>query len=212
MIFAVLALAVTTAAGPAIAATPVDAFVQREPHDGGEPSQRTEFRVAYDATTLFVKVRAYDTDPEKIVTYLTRRDLDSPCDWIHILIDSYHDRRTAYDFAVNPSGVKADRYWFNDTNRDDSWDAVWDVSVSRDPQGWTAEFRIPFSQLRFNPSAASTFGFAVSRQIGRLNETSTWPLLSRSANGSVSSFGELGACRWRRRRRSSRSCRARWRT
>jgi hypothetical protein len=219
MIFAVLALAVTTAAGPAIArvdavaiptmatavraggelseevwraATPVDAFVQREPHDAGEPSQRTEFRVAYDATTLFVKVRAYDTDPEKIVTYLTRRDLDSPCDWIHILIDSYHDRRTAYEFAVNPSGVKADRYWFNDTNRDDSWDAVWDVSVSRDPQGWTAEFRIPFSQLRFNPSAARTFGFAVSRQIGRLNETSTWPLLSRSANGYVSSFGELG--------------------
>jgi hypothetical protein len=53
-------------------ATPVDAFVQREPHDAGEPSQHTEFRVAYDATTLFVKVRAYDTEPDKIVTYLTR--------------------------------------------------------------------------------------------------------------------------------------------
>ena len=64
--------------------------------------------------------------------------------------------------------------------------------MSRDPLGWTAEFRIPFSQLRFTPSRASTFGFAVSRQIGRLNETSTWPLLSRSANGYVSSFGELG--------------------
>jgi len=173
-------------------AAPVDAFVQREPHDAGEPSQRTEFRVAYDATTLFVKVRAYDTEPDKIVTYLTRRDLDSPCDWIHILIDSYHDHRTAYEFAVNPSGVKMDRYWFNDNNLDDSWDAVWDVSVSRDREGWTAEFRIPFSQLRFNPSAASTFGFAVSRQIGRMNETSTWPLLSRGANGYVSSFGELG--------------------
>ena len=219
MILAALALAVTTAAGPATArvdavaipataaaaraggalseeawraATPVDAFVQREPHEAGEPSQRTEFRVAYDTSTLFVKVRAYDTDPDKIVTYLTRRDLDSPCDWIRIFIDSYHDRRTAYEFAVNPSGVKMDRYWFNDNNRDDSWDAVWDVSVSRDAQGWTAEFRIPFSQLRFSPSAASTFGFAVSRQIGRLNETSTWPLLSRSANGYVSSFGELG--------------------
>ena len=88
--------------------------------------------MAYDATTLFVKVRAYDTDPDKIVTYLTRRDLSSPCDWIHVLVDSYHDRRTAYEFAVNPSGVKTDRYWFNDNNSDDSWDAVWDVSVSRD--------------------------------------------------------------------------------
>ena len=85
-----------------------------------------------------------------------------------------------------------DRYWFNDNNRDDSWDAVWDVSVSRDAQGWSAEFRIPFSQLRFNPSPANTFGLAVSRDIGRLKETSTWPLLSRSANGYVSSFGELG--------------------
>ena len=171
---------------------PVDAFVQREPNDAGTPSQRTEFRVAYDETTLFVKVRAFDTDPDKIVTYLTRRDLNSPCDWIHLLIDSYHDRRTAYEFAVNPSGVKLDRYWFSDNNSDDSWDAVWDVTVSRDPQGWTAEFRIPFSQLRYTPSPSSTFGFAVTRQIGRLNETSTWPLLSRSANGYVSSFGELG--------------------
>src|SRR5215471_2069085 len=78
-------------------------FVQREPQDGGSPSQRTEFRVAYDSTTLYVKVRAFDTNPEKIVSYLTRRDLYSPCDWIHVLVDSYHDKRTAYEFAVNPS-------------------------------------------------------------------------------------------------------------
>lgn len=173
-------------------ATAVDAFVQREPSEGGTPSQRTEFRVAYDASTLFVKVRAFDTEAGRIVSFLTRRDADSPSDWISVLIDSYHDRRTAYEFAVNPSGVKQDRYWFNDNNRDDSWDAVWDVKVSRDESGWTAEFRIPFSQLRFTPTPENTFGFAVSRQIGRLNETSTWPLLARSANGYVSSFGDLG--------------------
>jgi hypothetical protein len=172
-------------------AAPADAFVQREPQEGGTPSQRTEFRVAYDASTLFVKVRAFDTDSKRIASYLTRRDGDSPSDWIHVLIDSYHDKRTAYEFAVNPDGVKQDRYWFNDTNSDDGWDAVWDVKVSRDPLGWTAEFRIPFSQLRFNPGDALTFGFAVTRQVGRLNETSSWPLLARSANGYVSSFGEL---------------------
>ena len=171
-------------------AAATDAFVQREPTDGASPSERTEFRVAYDASTLYVKVRAFDHDANKIVTYLTRRDLDSPCDWIHVLIDSYHDRRTAYEFAVNPSGVKLDRYWYNDTNNDDSWDAVWDVSVSRDAQGWTAEFRIPFSQLRFTPSE-TTFGFAVMRRIGRHNETITWPHIPRSATGVVSSFGEL---------------------
>jgi len=169
----------------------VDAFVQREPEEGGKPSQRTEFRVVYDASTLFVRVHAFDTDPSRIVSYLTRRDDESPSDWIRVIIDSYHDRRTAYEFAVNPAGVKQDRYWFNDTERDDSWDAVWDVRVSRETNGWTAEFRIPFSQLRFNPGESLTFGFAVSRSIGRLNETSTWPLLARSANGYVSSFGEL---------------------
>src|SRR5436189_166670 len=111
---------------------------------------------------------------------------------IRVPIDSYHDRRTAYEFAVNPAGVKQDRYWYNDNSRDDSWDAVWDVKVSRDESGWVAEFRIPFSQLRFTPNRENTFGFAVARQIGRLNETCTWPLLARSANGYVSSFGDLG--------------------
>ena len=171
---------------------PVDAFVEREPVEGGIPSQRTEFRVAYDAATIFVRVIAFDTEPAGIRSYLTRRDGDSPSDWIRVLIDSYHDKRTAYEFAVNPAGVKADRYWYNDNSSDDSWDAVWDVKVARDARGWSAEFRIPFSQVRFNPSESITFGFAVSRHIGRLNQTSTWPLLARSANGYVSSFGELG--------------------
>lgn len=169
----------------------VSGFIQREPREGAEPSQATEFRVLYDSTTLFVKVRAYDREPERIVSYLTRRDDDSPCDWIRVLVDSYHDRRTAYEFAVNPSGVKQDRYWYNDNNRDAGWDAVWDVSVSRDRSGWSAEFRIPLSQLRFSAAPSNTFGFAVVREIGRLKETSTWPLLARSASGYVSSFGEI---------------------
>src|SRR5262249_15595303 len=174
------------------AATPVDAFVQRAPQEGGEPSQRTEFRVAYDSTTLYVKVRAHDTDAAHIVSYLTRRDADSPSDWIRVLVDSYHDKQYAFDLAVNPAGVKQDSYLFNDSERDDGWDAVWDVKVSRDDQGWTAEFHIPFSQLRFTPNGSNTFGFAVVRQIGRLTDTSTWPLLARTPTASLSSFGELG--------------------
>jgi Domain of unknown function (DUF5916)/Carbohydrate family 9 binding domain-like len=173
-------------------AAPISDFVQRAPHEGAPPSQRTEFRVAYDATTMYVRVVAFDTEPGKIVGHLTRRDAASPSDWIRVLIDSYHDKRTAYEFAVNPAGVKQDRYWFNDNSLDDSWDAVWSVDVSRDAHGWTAEFRIPFSQLRFAPGESKTLGFAVVREIGRLNETSTWPLLARSAVGYVSSFGELG--------------------
>ncbi len=166
-------------------------FVQREPKEGAPPTERTEFRVVYDASIMYVKVRAFDSEADKIVGYLTRRDDDSPSDWIHVFIDSYHDRRTAYEFAVNPAGVKADRYWSNDTNDDRSWDAVWDVAVSRDAQGWSAEFRIPLSQLRYPPRESATFGFAIAREIKRKNEVVTWPLLARSATGFVSSFGDL---------------------
>jgi hypothetical protein len=169
----------------------ITGFVQREPREGAAPSFATEAQVAYDESAIYVAVRAFDPNPDKIVGILTRRDDTSPSDWIRVIIDSYHDRRTAYEFAVNPAGVKSDQYWFGDTNSDSSWDAVWDVKVFVDGEGWRAVFRIPFSQLRFDPNKADTFGFAVVRQIGRLNEISTWPLLAKSASGYVSSFGEL---------------------
>jgi hypothetical protein len=172
-------------------AAPATDFVQREPAEGSSPSFRTEARVAYDAFSVYVGVRAIDPQPDQIAGHLTRRDGDSPSDWIRIAIDSFHDRRTAYEFAVNPVGVKQDRYWFNDGNTDTSWDAVWDVAVARTADGWQAEFRIPFSQLRFNHQPVHTFGFAVMRHVARLNETSTWPLLARSAVGYVSQFGDL---------------------
>jgi hypothetical protein len=169
----------------------ITAFQQREPREGAAPSFQTEARVAYNATALYIAVQAFDPDPKRIVGIRTRRDEPSPSDWVSVVIDSFHDRRSAFEFAVNPAGVKQDSYWFNDTNNDQGWDAVWDVTVSRGEKGWRAEFRIPFSQLRYRPSETSTFGLAIVRTIGRLNETATWPLLSKSANGYVSSFGEL---------------------
>jgi hypothetical protein len=169
----------------------INGFKQREPNDGADATYDTEARVAYDATALYVAVLALDPEPARIVGIRTRRDERSPSDWISVMVDSFHDRRSAFEFAVNPAGVKQDTYWFNDGNQDQGWDAVWDVAVSRGPRGWRAEFRIPFSQLRFHPSPSATFGFAVSRKIGRLNETTTWPLLSKNASGFVSSFGEL---------------------
>jgi hypothetical protein len=172
-------------------ASPVTAFVQRDPSEGAPPSFRTEARVAYNSTGIYIAVRAYDPQPDRIVGFLTRRDEQSSSDWIRVLIDSYHDRRTAYEFAVNPMGVKQDAYWFNDNSADRSWDAVWDVVVNRDAEGWRAEFHIPFSQLRFSRRGDGRVGFAVVREVARLNETSTWPLLAKSASGYVSSFGEL---------------------
>jgi Domain of unknown function (DUF5916)/Carbohydrate family 9 binding domain-like len=169
----------------------IDGFLQRDPKEGAAPTYPTEARVAYDARNIYVAVIAQDPEPDKIVGLLTRRDTSSPSDWIRVAIDSYFDKRTAYEFAVNPAGVKADKYYFNDGNEDQGWDAVWDVVVARNESGWRAEFRIPLSQLRFPRSEKPTFGLAIVREIGRLNETSTWPLIAKSTNGIVSQFGEL---------------------
>ena len=166
-------------------------FVQRRPAEGNAPTYATEARVLFDAANLYVAITATDPEPNKLVGLRTRRDDLTSSDWLSVLVDSYHDKRTAYEFGVNPAGVKYDRYWFNDGNSDISWDAVWDVAVSKTATGWRAEFRIPFSQLRFNPSTTSTFGFAISRIIQRNDEASTWPLLRRSVNGFVSQFAEL---------------------
>ena len=173
----------------------ITGFKQRDPRDGEPATFETEARVAYDSTAMYVAVQALDPEPSRVVGIRTRRDEESPSDWIRVIVDSFHDRRSAFEFAVNPAGVKQDGYWYNDGNTDRGWDAVWDVAVSRGERGWRAEFRIPFSQLRFHAADAATFGFAIVRQIGRLNETTTWPLLSKSANGYVSSFGELTGLR-----------------
>lgn len=172
-------------------AKPIDDFVQREPNEGAAPTFATQAKVAFDARHIYVAVTATDPEPSKIIGHLTRRDSDSPSDWVRVVIDSYHDRRTAYDFGVNPAGVKIDRYMFNDGDEDRSWDAVWDVAVTRSANGWRAEFRIPLSQLRFPREDKPTFGLAIVREIGRLKETTTWPLISRKVSGIVSQFGEL---------------------
>jgi len=172
-------------------AVPVTTFVQRDPLEGAEPSFKTEARIVYDSSAIYVCVRAFDAEPARIIGFLTRRDAGSASDWIQVYIDSYYDRRTAYQFSVNPLGVKQDAYWYNENESDDSWDAVWDVVVRRTNDGWQAEFQIPFSQLRFSGKGDGQLGFAISRQVARLNETSTWPLISKSASGWVSSFGTL---------------------
>jgi hypothetical protein len=172
-------------------ASAVADFKQREPNEGAPPTHPTEVRVAFDSSAVYVAVRLMEPETDRLIGMLTRRDESSPSDWVRIAFDSFRDRRTAYEFGVNAAGVKQDRYWFADTNTDPGWDAVWDVGVARGADYWTAEFRIPFSQLRFNPAGGGTFGFAVLRTIAHENETSTWPLLARSASGFVSSFGEL---------------------
>ena len=131
-------------------APPITAFKQWQPTEGKEPRFRTEAKVAYDAANLFVFVRAFDPHPDSIIRLLERRDTFTPSDMIWLFVDSYHDRRTGYEFGVNAAGVKIDQAIYDDGNEDGAWDAVWDVATRIDSLGWTAEFRIPLSQMRYS--------------------------------------------------------------
>ncbi|HEX2686559.1 MAG TPA: DUF5916 domain-containing protein [Kofleriaceae bacterium] len=172
------------------AAAPKQAgFVQRFPKDAARPSAETQFAILYDDDAIFVGVWADDPHPEQIRALLTRRDVDSPADAITVAFDSYHDRRTAYAFQLNAAGVQRDLLLFDDSNQDDTWDAVWTGNVAMTPAGWTAEYRIPLSQLRFASHDAQEWGFQIVRLIGRTGEQDSWSPWPRSAPQVVSKFG-----------------------
>ncbi len=167
-------------------------FLQRNPEDGAPASQETEFSVAYDDEYLYVGVHAFDDNPSEIISILTRRDESSPSDWVYISIDSYYDRRTAFEFGLNAAGVKQDLRRYDDDNADFDWEAVWEGAVAHDPQGWTAEFAIPFRELRFNSGAELTWGLNVYRELPRNdNELAIWSHWSHEETGFVSNYGTL---------------------
>lgn len=172
-------------------AQPITDFRQARPNEGSAPPERTEARVTYDANNLYVFVRAFDTAPDSIVSLLARRDEMPASDYVIVMVDSYRDRRTGYQFGVNPAGVKLDQSMVNDGDEDPAWDAVWDVATRIDSLGWTAEFRIPFSQLRFARADRVDFGFGVWRNIQRHTTQVSWPLIRQSRSGFVSQFGDL---------------------
>jgi hypothetical protein len=173
----------------------VDGFRQFAPEQDAPPSHRTEFRAAYSETDLYFFVRAYDSDPDSIMRALSRRDTRAPSDQIGVIIDSYNDRRTGFSFWVNPDGVQRDFAVVDDGQEDVSWNGVWDVATRVDSLGWTAEFKIPLSQLRYASTEEHVFGFGVRRDIERLSEQVSWPLYSRTTAGLASQLGELRGIR-----------------
>ncbi|MFA4948852.1 MAG: DUF5916 domain-containing protein [Candidatus Krumholzibacteriia bacterium] len=169
-----------------------EGFIQQEPFDGRPATERTTVRVVYDDAYIYVGMKAYDSKPGKIVAHLTRRDDDSPSDWLYVAFDSYNDKRSGFVFGVNAAGTKQDIFFFNDTEEDGNWNAVWDVGTRIDADGWTAEFAIPFSQLRFaNNCETHTWGFQAARVISRKTESSFLNPVPQKADQFVSLFGRI---------------------
>ena len=172
-----------------------DQFTQSWPNPGKPGTEATEVRVLYDDDAIYVGLRMFDSRPDSIAAQLARRDVQGIySDWAHVIIDSYHDLRTAFRFTVNPKGVQKDVFNSNDNQEDANWDAVWDVATRIDSLGWVAEYRIPLSQLRFGDAPKGQerlWGFQVMRDIARKNERVAFNPWQPDGSGFVSRFGQL---------------------
>ena len=172
-------------------------FVQREPAEGQQATERTEVRILYDAETIYFGIRCFDSEPGRIVANEMRRDamLESN-DFVEILIDTYHDSRNAFYFAVNPLGCQLDALIRDEgASMNKNWDGIWTCRTSRDAQGWTAEIAIPFYTLRFSKDPRPIWGINFGRRIARKKEEDFWVPVLRDygfmGKYRVSFFGHL---------------------
>ncbi|MCI0595909.1 MAG: carbohydrate binding family 9 domain-containing protein [candidate division Zixibacteria bacterium] len=174
--------------GPAISG-----FTQKDPKEGEPASESTKVWFAYDDEALYVGSRMYWSDPKGIRALVSRRDQTGNSERIIISLDTYLDRRTAYTFAVTASGTRADYYHASDEefNRDYSFDPVWEAKTNIDSLGWTAEMRIPLSQLRFNAKEVHTWGFNINRWIPTKNEDDYFVYIPKKETGWSSRFARL---------------------
>ncbi len=167
-------------------------FLQSFPHEGEPATERTEVRIVYDDEAIYIAARMYDATPSGVRAQLARRDAATEADLFEAGFDSYHDHNTSFVFGLNPSGVKTDRVVSNDgVSSDDGWDAVWEGAAQEDSTGWTAEMRIPLSQLRYSPAAAQVWGVNFFRRIQRKAESDVFAYSQPSARGYSSFFGHL---------------------
>jgi hypothetical protein len=165
-------------------------FTQWIPNEGGKPSQRTQLKILYDDKNIYVAIRAFDSEPQKISRKAGRRD-EFAGDMAGVCFDSYHDRRTGFEFDVSAAGQKTDVILTNPSSADLNWNAVWYAKTGTEDSAWTVEYEIPLSQLRYGDSPEQVWGLHCWRWVDRLQEESDWEPQSSKGPGMLYLFGEL---------------------
>lgn len=169
----------------------VTGFTQRDPTEGAVPTESTVVYITYDDAALYIAARLYDSHPDSIVARLARRDEGTSSDRFQVFIDPYHDKRSGFYFGISAAGTLYDGTLYNDEWDDNTWDGVWEGKVTRDEQGWTAEMRIPYSQLRFVRRTQYVWGINFRRDIARKNEFDYIAFTPKNGSGFVSRFPDL---------------------
>ncbi len=165
-------------------------FHQWIPKEGAKPTYPTELNIQYDDKNLYVAIRAYDGEPDKIKRLAGARD-ELVGDMAGVNFDSYRDYRTGFEFTVTAWGQKVDLVLFNPANWDFNWNPVWKVKTGLEDSAWVAEYEIPLSQLRYSRKDEQVWGLHVWRWISRLQEESDWEIQSKTGPGMLYNFGEL---------------------
>jgi len=174
-------------------------FIQQQPKEGEPATQRTEVRFLFDHDALYVGARMFDDHGgEGVVSRLVRRDGSADADELSITLDTFHDHLGQTVFRINPAGVRGDAYGPGGAGTDFSWDPVWEAKTAIDSLGWTAELRIPLSQLRYGADTLQTWGLQIRRQQNRLNEQSLWAFVGLNEHGGPSYYGHLNGLSIRR--------------
>ena len=164
-------------------------YRQYIPAEGDNPSQKTEMKILYDDQNIYVAIRAYDSEPNKIDRRIGKRD-DFAGDIVGVCFDSYYDHRTGFEFDLTAAGSKLDLVLLNES-WDTNWNAVWHGKVAMEDSAWTAEMQIPLSQLRYGDKEAQLWGLHAWRWINRNQEEDQWNLMPRDNPGFLYSIGEL---------------------
>jgi hypothetical protein len=174
------------------AAKPITEFIQLDPNEGQPASERTEARILIDGDALYVGMRLFDREPRAIQSQLARRDEAIEGDLVELSLDSYHDHLSGVIFRLSPGGARRDATMSPNGNQDASWDPVWEGSADIDSLGWTAEFRIPLSQLRYDRNQSDrTWGLQLARKIARKGEIDFFSFTPKTEQGGIHRFGHL---------------------
>lgn len=168
-------------------------FVMLAPDNGKSETneRRSEVKILYDNTAIYIAAKLYDNEPKKISKELTTRDDFAMADHFGVFLNGYNDGQQEFRFFVSASGVQQDMIYTDNAGEDSSWNAIWDSHVEITDEGWNVEMKIPYAALRFSSEKKQTWGLNFYREINRDRQQFSWSRIDNKINSEANQAGIL---------------------